>query len=270
MPELPEVDAIAGVARKYAPGGSIEKVEVLRGNGKYLGVPKGNMDRFKFAPGTFDVTDVFRLGKVVVFETTSGAYMVVHNAMTGYFDWEHEPWTFDYVEGKRKATGNDVRVLFRFVDGKALRFHDARLFGSIRMEHTLPQTPPELMATPNGVLGVRIMTLQEFYQGLQVRTPVKVRLMDQTFVGGVGNIYASESCHLAGIDPRRSSDSLHPEEVSVLHASLVWSMSNCIPQVRYDWLKVYRRTSCMTCGKKISKVKLGGRSTSFCEGCQPP
>lgn len=267
MPELPEVDAIAGQARKYAPGNTIKMIEVLRGNEKYLRVPKKQRETVMFAAGHADVKDVFRIGKTVVFELTSGAGITVHNAMTGYLDWEHEPWTFDYVEGDREATEDDVRARFIFSDGKILRFHDVRLFGSIELA-AMPTGLPELMATPNGVPGARLMTLEEFHDGLQVRTPIKVRLMDQTFLGGIGNIYSVEGLHVAGIDPRRPSYQLSQGEASVLHASLRWSVDHCLPQVRYDWLNVYRRTSCGTCGHGVTKVKLASRSTFFCGECQ--
>lgn len=269
MPELPEVDAIAGIVRKYAPGGTIEKIEVLRGNGKYLNVRRGDSESMRFNPGQLDVNDVFRIGKQVIFEMVSGAYLVVHNAMTGYFDWAHEPWTFDYVEGKRTPTDSDVRVRLWFTDGKVLRFHDARLFGSMKLLTELPRTGMEIMRTPNGLPGIRIMTVPEFYSGLRgSNSPVKVRLMDQDFIGGIGNIYSVEALHVAGILPGRMSHLVSPEEASVLYASLRWSVDNCLPQVRYDWLNVYRRASCGTCTKPVSKVKLGGRSTFFCKQCQ--
>jgi formamidopyrimidine-DNA glycosylase len=268
MPELPEVDAIAGVARKYAVGGTIRSIGVLRNAGKYFGGDKGSSFAMLLADGNCDIRNVYRLGKRVVFELTTDGFMVIHNAMTGYLDWEHDPWTFDYVEGKRKSTDSDVRIRFHFEDGKVMRFHDARLFGSADFRATLPVTAPELMVTPNMMPGRPIMTLEQFYRGLQVETPVKSFLMDQEFLAGIGNIYASEACHTAGIDPRRPANSLSPGEVSVLHASLKWVVDHCIPQVRYDWLNVYRRASCMDCGKEITKVKLGGRSTFFCERCQ--
>jgi formamidopyrimidine-DNA glycosylase len=112
------------------------------------------------------------------------------------------------------------------------------------------------------------MTQKEFLEGLSVRTPIKVRLMDQSFVGGIGNIYSAEACHIAGIDPRHRSNSLTAKEAGVLQDALVWSVSNCIPQVRYDWLNVYRRASCGTCGRSVTRIKLGGRSTFFCDKCQ--
>lgn len=273
MPELPEVDAIAGVARKYAAGSMICKIEIIRWNGKYFASPNGPA----IEPTRTDpwlVSDVYRVGKQIAisilphWKPMNPVHLIVHNAMTGYFDWEHEPWTFDYVEGEREAGDTDVRVKFHFTDGNILRFHDARLFGSMSF-NSLPKTP-ELMTTPNGMPGRHVMSLEEFYQGLQSsRTPIKVRLMDQEFFGGIGNIYSAEALHVAGIHPSTPSRFLSPEEASVLHASLVWTVDHSIPQVRYDWLNVYRRTTCGTCDGPVKRIKLGGRATFFCPECQP-
>lgn len=273
MPELPEVDAIAGVANKYAAGNSIVSIEILRWNGKYFSSPNGPGGIGPSHRHPWPVVGVWRVGKQVAIQcwTDRPAFIMVHNAMTGYFDWEHEPWTFDYVEGDREATDRDVRVKFTFRDGNVLRFHDARLFGSMRIADAkeILAVPPELMKTPNLMPNRPIMTLEEFYEGLQEsRAPIKVRLMDQSFLGGIGNIYSVEALHAAGIHPQVCSKVLLPEEVSVLHASLRWSVDHSIPQVKYDWLRVYRRTTCGTCGSGVSKVKLGGRSTFFCPKCQ--
>lgn len=263
MPELPEVDAIAGVARKYSVGNVLSGVAVIRQNGKYFtGSHEGESP---WNPAV--VLDVSRVGKLVMIEFPYG-FLAVHNAMTGYFDWEHEPWTFDYVEGKRKSSWDDVRVKFLFQDGRVLRFHDTRLFGSMKFVPKVPTTAPELMVTPNGRIGRPIVTEEQFYQGLQVETAIKPRLMDQSFIVGVGNIYANEACHAAGLDPTTHSNQLTSEEAGILLDALRWSVEHCIPQVRYDWLNVYRRTSCGSCGHSIVRAKLGGRTTFRCERCQ--
>jgi formamidopyrimidine-DNA glycosylase len=271
MPELPEVDAITGVVRKYARGNSIVDFEIVRWNGRYFDGPDGPLIGPKQCGGRWDVDDVFRLGKRIVFRILSPRplYLIAHNAMTGYFDWEHEPWTFDYVEADREPDRNDIRVKIRFGDGKVLQFHDVRLFGSMKVVSELPTAPPELLSTPNGMPSHPVMSPSEFYEGLKVKTPIKVRLMDQRFIGGIGNIYSVEALHAAGIHPSARSNRLSSEEARVLHAALIWSVDHSIPQVRYDWLNVYRRASCGTCGLPVKRYILCGRATFVCEGCQP-
>ncbi len=268
MPELPEVDAIAGVVRRYAVGGSITNIEVLRWNGKYFTTPDGPL--FGILKNGAEVADVYRVGKYVAIALTGGGYIVIHNAMTGYFDWEHEPWTFDYVEGKRKKeTTSDIRVQFHFKDGKILRFHDSRLFGRMSLRKDLPQVGPELMQTPNGLVGRPIISSAEFYQGLQSSTKeIKVRLMDQDFISGIGNIYSNEACHRSGVKPTVLSNLIGLAESDSLYQSLRYVVDQCFPQVRYDWLKVYRRTSCGTCGNDVKRIEIKNRATFYCGVCQ--
>ncbi len=266
MPELPEVDAITGVARQFAVGNAIIGIDVVRWNGKYFSTQNGPIPG-AIGPG-LDVKDVYRVGKYVVFDLHHGK-IVVHNAMTGYFDWEHQPWTFDYVEGKRKSTEHDVRVKFNFKDGKVLRFHDSRLFGRMELRKDVPKVGPELMHTPNGFVGRPIITEDEFYAGLQASAKeVKARLMDQDFFSGIGNIYANEACHRAGIKPNVASNVIGRLESDSLLQALRDVVGSCFPQVRYDWLKVYRRTSCGTCGNQVKRTDIKKRATFYCGVCQ--
>lgn len=262
MPELPEVDAIAGVVRRHAIDNLLVSVEVVRQNGKYFHGKPPLVDR--------TVTSVYRVGKYISIGFATGPDIVVHNAMSGYFDWEHEPWTFDYVEGDRTADESDVRVRFTFVDGKVLRFHDARLFGFMfESDLGAPMGGPELMVTPNGADGLRVISLEEFARGIYSSDkPVKVLLMDQEFLSGIGNIYSNEALHLSGVDPRTISKDLYPKMVPILLESLRLVCERSIPTVRYDWLKVYRRDFCGDCSGPILRVEIAKRATFICERCQ--
>ncbi len=272
MPELPEVDAITGIAKKYSVGNAITRFEILRWNGKYFHDPKGP----RLTTKEVHVTEVFRYGKQIVFVTGQATrpsaglaeYLVVHNAMTGYFDWQHEPWTFDYVEAERTPTESDIRVKFHFRDGKVLRFHDARLFGSMRFHWALNAIGPELLRTPHGMQKSFLMTNKEFYEGLRTSRPIKARLMEQSFMPGIGNIYANEACHLAGIDPRKPANEIRPELIPVLFEALKCSVLHSIPKVTYQWLNVYRRSTCGTCTGPVKRIEINKRATFLCESCQ--
>lgn len=280
MPELPEVDAIAGVVRRHARGNSIVGIEVVRWNGRYFADPTGPRSLCFDSQWTGEpvrVRDVTRVGKFVVMDLPHpdpslwDSYIVVHNAMTGYFDWGHEPWTFDYVEGARVPGESDVRVRIRFADGLVLRFHDVRLFGSMSVCGELPQTGPELLETPNMRPGRPVIDLRQFAERvLRDRRPIKVLLMDQAFLAGIGNIYANEACHLAGVDPRQPANRVHPALIPVLLEALRCAVLHSIPQVTYSWLNVYRRSACGSCGRPVLRVELAGRATFICERCQRP
>jgi len=276
VPELPEVDAITGVVRRYAVGNTLVGLETVRWNGKYFACPEGPAGADGWYLNPLPVRDVCRVGKVVLFlipyqddPDSRCFYIRVHNAMTGYFDWEHEPWTFDYVEGAREPSDSDVRVRFLFGDGRVLRFHDARLFGSMEMSGMLPDVGPELMRTPNMLHGREVASLRHFADGVvNCRRPVKSLLMDQSFIAGIGNIYANEACHLAGVDPRQPANQVYPGLIPVLHEALRCAVLHSIPQVTYSWLKVYRRSACGSCGEAVTRVQLDGRATFLCGRCQ--
>lgn len=268
MPELPEVDAIARVAGLHAISRMITSVEVLRqpANGAYFPIA---------TPLGARIRNVFRLGKHVVFDLGSPFgdgrtfYIDCHNAMTGFWDWEHDPWTFDYVEGARTSSESDVRVKLYLDDGAVLRFHDARMFGRLTITTELPETGPELMETPMMMRGARVITLREFAEGVySTERPIKDLLLDQSFLSGIGNIYSNEALLVSGIDPRTPSNEVYGRLVPILLESLRTCCSLSIPKVRYDWLNCYRRKFCGLCGWLIRRETVKGRATFICERCQ--
>jgi formamidopyrimidine-DNA glycosylase len=111
---------------------------------------------------------------------------------------------------------------------------------------------------------------------------LKPLLLNQEFIAGVGNIYADESCFLAGLDPRRPVDTLSAEELEKLYQAIRQALNAGITHRGASFDSVYRggefqnhfqvygRTGqpCLTCGTPIMRVVLGGRSTHFCPNCQ--
>jgi len=120
------------------------------------------------------------------------------------------------------------------------------------------------------------------------RRAVKLVIMDQKKMGGVGNIYANDGLYLAGIKPDREAKSLSNKEVLKLHKNLIRVIKEGIRMGgatasdekfvsvyglggKYqEKFRVYDQQGkkCQKCGKKIKKVKLGGRGTYFCPKCQ--
>jgi formamidopyrimidine-DNA glycosylase len=191
-----------------------------------------------------------------------------HNAMTGYWDWEHEPWNFDYVEGRRD-TESDVRVRIGLSGGLTLRFHDTRFFGRLSIVRERPRVGPELMALPCMWPGLQVITADGFSEWMRSeRRPVKDALMDQSWLSGIGNIYSSEGCHLAGIDPHTPGRNLRPDQSPVLLEALRCVVSHSFPKVTYQWLRVYRRDLCGSCDGPVTRTELRGRATFMCKRCQ--
>ncbi len=134
----------------------------------------------------------------------------------------------------------------------------------------------------------KTLTLKKFEKIVKsTRRPIKVLLLDQKKIAGIGNIYACDALNLARINPQRKAESLKPKEIEdllkaikkVLKAGIKYRGAS--DQYYLDALGhkghyqehflVYARTGkpCRNCNGKIIKVKLAGRGTYFCPACQP-
>jgi formamidopyrimidine-DNA glycosylase len=222
---------------------------------------------------------VSRRGKNVVLVLEGPAYLVVNLGMTGGL--------YPLAAGERGARITHPAVRFYFEEGGQLVYNDARRFGRLRLlsvrewEGWSRRLGPEPLSPAFTAAGLA--------SGLGAsRTPVRNWLLDQRKVAGVGNIYASEALHRAGIDPRRAAHSIHPAEAARLHESIVDVLSEAV-QARGTTIQDYRDATgegggfgprlraygrdgepCLACGTSISRVVFGNRSAFLCPVCQPP
>jgi formamidopyrimidine-DNA glycosylase len=177
-----------------------------------------------------------------------------------------------------------VRAVLHLVGGDALIFSDARKFGRIWLVPDAGSVVGKLGPEPLGwdftpdVLASRLRTR---------RTSLKALLLDQTIVAGVGNIYADEALHLAGLHPLRSGANLNDDEVARLHAAIQRVLSDAIGErgttlrdyrppysmqgAYQNHLQVYQQTDrpCPRCGAPIQRIRVTQRSTHYCPHCQP-
>ncbi len=268
MPELPEVETIRLDLIRDAKGKKIKDVEIL--NPKVIKEPRPAEFRRRLKGRTFE--DFLRRAKVLAARLSSGDYLVVHLRMTGQLIYA--------TKKEEKA-----RVIFVLSDGKYLNFNDQRLFAELRLVKDW-QKLKFVQA-----LGIEPLekefTAQKFKQMLSdKKTRIKPLLMDQTFIAGIGNLYAQEALFLAGILPTRPANKLKDQEVKKLHGAIQKVLREGI---RYrgssvdDYvngrgergsyhlrLKVYGREGepCAKCKTRIKKIALGGRGTCFCPRCQ--
>ena len=170
------------------------------------------------------------------------------------------------------------RVVFDLDDGRQLRFNDIRKFGKMWLV-----VDPEMVT---GAIGPepldRAFTLPKFRKLVQSRSgTIKPLLLNQTFVAGVGNIYADEALWLAKIHPQRKTDSLAEAEVAALYRSIRKVLRTAIADEGTDagdgiiegdyHPRVYGRTDkpCYRCHQPIHRIVVGQRGTHFCPQCQP-
>jgi formamidopyrimidine-DNA glycosylase len=240
------------------------------------------------------VTEIRRHGKLLVFILDSGAAFAVHLKMTGQLLWRGDG--HDAVMGGHPSQGyldplphKHTRIVMHFADGSTLFFNDLRMFGylSVMTEEGLAENifvnalGPEPLETA--------FTLDYLLSRMRKKpkTAIKVFLLDQTNIAGLGNIYADESCFRAGILPTRTVTSLSPAETEALYHAIKETLElaihhggsserdyiNAIGE-KGTYLKVanvYHRTGlpCTRCHEGvITRIKLGGRGTHFCPNCQ--
>jgi len=280
MPELPEVETVARDLRPQLSGRRIESVQLTRDpaiRGRLVRYP--NPTRFVRRLRGRTIRSVERRGKYLVMPLDDdGERLVVHLGMTGHLRlWEPE-------EAAVKHT--HFRALLD--SGLELRYDDPRQFGRL-----LLGTQDELVAGrafparlgPEPIHGD--LTEAEFDKIVKSRRrPIKSALLDQTFLAGVGNIYADEACFRAGIRPSRWTHRLTARERRALYSAIQEVLENSIAArgssiINYvdafgvrgtnqERLLVYGRSGepCLKCGTPLQGTRLAGRGTVYCRKCQ--
>lgn len=274
MPELPEAETIVRGLRPAVTGSRIRRTSV-----QHEDVLEASAGRLARALKGLAIWDVRRRGKNVVLVFEGPAYLVVNLGMTGGL--------YPLASGERCPQVTHPAVRFYFEEGGQLVYNDARRFGRLRL---LDESD---WATWSRRLGPEplspVFTAADLARGLRAsRTPVRNWLLDQRKIAGVGNIYASEALHRAGIDPRRPASSIGLAEAERLHGSIVDVLNEAI-RARGTTIQDYRDANgegggfgprlraygrdgepCLKCGSTISRVVFGNRSAFLCPVCQPP
>jgi len=173
-----------------------------------------------------------------------------------------------------------------FANGVILRFHDPRRFGSLHFTRGDPLTHPLLRRLGPEPLEADFSGAYLHARASGRRAPVKGFIMDSHIVPGIGNIYASESLHAAGIHPARAAGRISQQRYEALAASICTVLRAAIRQggtTLRDFsagegrpgyfrirLKVYDREGlpCARCGGSVRQIRQGQRSTWYCPGCQ--
>jgi formamidopyrimidine-DNA glycosylase len=218
------------------------------------------------------VNGVTRAGKFVVLELDGTLRMAVHLRMTGRLlvvpRGQHVPYE---------------RLALHFSDGSALVFADMRKFGRVRIFSGDPAATLKIGLDPLGA-GFSERVLRELLA--RRKTPIKVWLLDQRRLAGIGNIYASEALYYAGIRPKRRAKSLSVAERrrllcalrKVLRRAIRHRGSSVDDYVDAEGMKggfqkllaVYGRTDepCRRCRTPIRRSTLSQRGTFYCPACQ--
>jgi formamidopyrimidine-DNA glycosylase len=239
---------------------------------------QANPDDFARRLGRQRIDIVGRHGKFLLTELASGMIWVTHLGMSGRVS------LVDHTDPLVKHSN----VVVTLDDGTDFRLVDPRTFGFVSV-----LTPEELSESSIARLGRDALTdlprskeLAALLAGRQA--PMKALLLDQTLLAGLGNIYADETLHRAGISPLRSGGSLQPGEVALLRKAisetlrraLKWGgtslddLAYLLPDGRTgDYVKRLRvygreRQPCRRCGGEIIRSIVRNRSSFWCPLCQ--
>jgi len=273
MPELPEVETIILSLRPKVAGRRICLVEIFLE--KVIKEP--NPEQFiKDTTGQV-IADLKRRGKYLLFGLEKNLVLVVHLRMTGQL-------VYAFPNTPR---GRHTHVLFCLDNGAELRFQDLRQFGTMHLvpEERLAKFRPLMILGPDALDPV--LTRDLFKKRMKgKRGRIKKLLLDQTFVAGIGNIYADEILWQARIHPERPVDTLNSREQGKLYRAIKEILARAVehrgttlrdyvdgegkPGGYQALLAVHGRENepCPSCGSLIVRVKNGGRSSYYCPCCQ--
>jgi formamidopyrimidine-DNA glycosylase len=269
MPELPEVEHAAVCLRRWLRGGTIVRAQAepsraFRGTSRPALLRKLRGRR---------LLRVERRGKILLLHFDGSVGLLSHLGMTG-----------KWVRRRRGEPGPTHSRLRLFLsNGDVVHYRDPRLFGrlSLHREGELDELPVvrALGQDPlvDGVDGARLHASLS-----STARAVKVALMDQRVVAGLGNIQATEALFRAGIHPARRAKSVPRREATALARAIDASICFALEQEGEEEIVyveedaganpflVYGRAGepCPKCGRELQKMRLGGRTTVYCERCQ--
>jgi formamidopyrimidine-DNA glycosylase len=281
MPELPEVEVLARHLRPVLHGKSVRSVRVLRAK-----ILKPTSEReFKRVLTGAKFKSLSRRGKYLLFEFQSPALrqtvtVLGHLGMTGKM----------FVAEKSAPLPKHAAVVLELNRGSFV-YEDTRYFGRMTLDlssvEKLGPEPWDEKFTP-----------EVFASELKrSRQPIKVKLLDQSLIAGVGNIYASEALFRAKISPQRAANRLTLAQVKALHRTIREVLAQAIAggstvQLNFgagktdglfyfgraadatdyyeERLRVYDRAGkpCLHCNSPIRRMVQAARSTFFCPLCQ--
>ena len=291
MPELPEVETISSQLDSVLRGKIFSKVEVLR--------DKSAQTDLSLLVGR-KIKKVRRLAKQIKIDLKNvDETLLIHLKMTGQLVYQKSKTddlgfenrvvgghpTRDWIN---KLPSSHTRIVAKFEDGSSLFFNDQRVFGwwklvsKKNLEAIKSKLPPDVIDKEFDV---------DYLKNVLSRSKraVKLVILDQQKMGGMGNIYTNDSLWLAKINPKKPANKLKDKEIIELHKQMVRVLKEGISLGGasisdyvhvsggggggyQEIMRVYEREgkSCSRrkCDGVIKKEKLGGRGTYYCNKCQ--
>ena len=271
MPELPEAECVRRTLEPDLLGRKVHGVDISLAK-----IARPSPHAFTRGLTGRTIAETGRHGKMIILHLDDGSFWTIHLGMTG-----------QVIMARQRPDAKHIHVTVGFTDkGPSLHYRDIRQFGHLDWS----PDRESLMKGPLANFGTDALLIgkDEFVEKLKNRTaPIKSLILDQRILAGVGNIYADESLHKAGINPHARPSDLAENHLARLHGEIVDTLRDAIEKggssVRnfvdargragtfQHEHRVYQRKGlpCPHCGETVEKCVLGGRSTHFCPNCQP-
>lgn len=272
MPELPEVEIIRSQLERELAGSRIARCEVFLPRLVTHPTPLGYRRGLKGSR----IDGVRRRGKYLLLDLDGEKVLVIHLGMTGSL----------LMASPEEERPRHTHIVFHLEDGRDLLYVDPRTFGETALLPRGDFRPLRGLQAMGPEPLEEGFTRERLASALRGKCRVKSALLDQSRVAGVGNIYADEALHRAGVSPLRRLDELTPSEVGRIHTALREVLREAIARGGSsvsDYVdlrgsrggfqaehRVYRREGepCPRCGHAIRREAISGRGSYFCPSCQ--
>ena len=267
MPELPEVETVVRSLEKRIKNRTIVDINI-----RYKPIVNGSTSYFKKCLINQKFKSFKRRGKYILFYLND-YILVSHLRMEGKYS----------INDKNDSFSKHSHVIFYLDNGKQLRYNDTRKFGRFEIYpldtdmSTFKNLGPEPFSKE-----FNISYVKKYVKNLSL--PIKSLLLNQSFISGIGNIYADEILFASKINPKTPSNRLKSNDITAIIKYTQSILKNAIEAGgttirsfssvdhitgRFQQnLKVHGLNYCKKCGSKIMVIRLGGRSTYYCPKCQ--
>jgi len=267
MPELPEVETIKRELAPYVIGRTFTHITIYDDKPIKQLAP----DEFCYRLLGQRIHSLERRGKYLIFHLTADAALIIHLRMTGSLilnPGQPDPY---------------ARIIFQLDNGNCIVFYDRRRLGVVWLTDNSQFLDQKLGPEPleqNFTVETLAMLLQ------RRQAPIKAILLDQTFIAGIGNMYADEALFLAEIHPLRKASSLSKKEIQKLYQAIRRVLHEAI-ESKGASIDTYRRPegdkgtaqfhfhvahkrgeSCPKCGTAIERLPVRNRGSYYCPVCQ--
>jgi formamidopyrimidine-DNA glycosylase len=285
MPELPEVETIKRKLKPSIIGKIISEINILSPK-NFIGNDNDVLNH--------KIISIERYGKVLAiglsptpYNLSPTTYLNIHFKLSGQILFSKDVYNAIFKNpipftGGNKMPANTTRVIIKFSGGSGLFFNDLRKFGWIKVsDQPLKPKGIDVLSKEFTVKLVNSLTRK-------TRKPIKVLLMDQDLITGIGNIYANDSLFLAKVHPQRPSNSLTESEIKLLYKAIKQTIAEGIRDCgssgadeafilpdgsrgnhqRNFLVYQQERKPCAVCKTIIKRIKHNGRSSFYCPKCQ--